>query len=107
MTDNQRFAQLLAEFRRVGVDPDTFSAVIAVTPAEALHVLAALPDGAGPAAFLGRLREARGEQRHSPPEGAPAVPPPAPFPSTAAVVEAAAASTRSDGSASSDARRRA
>lgn len=62
MTDNQRFSELLAEFRRVGVDPDTFSAVIAVTPDEALRVMRALEDGAGPAAFLARLRQERGER---------------------------------------------
>jgi len=67
MTDNQRFARLLAEFRRVGVDPDTFSAVIAVTPDDALRVLASLPDDAGPAAFLARLREEREERSHTPP----------------------------------------
>lgn len=59
MTDNERFTRLLAEFRRVGVDPDTFSAVISVTPDEALRVLGDLEDGAGPAAFLGRLRRER------------------------------------------------
>lgn len=59
MTDNQRFTTLLAEFRRVGVDPDTFSAVISVTPDEALRVLRDLEDDAGPAAFLSRLRRER------------------------------------------------
>ncbi len=59
MTDNQRFTRLLAEFRRVGVDPDTFSAVVSVTPDEALRVLHALEDGAGPAAFLSGLRRER------------------------------------------------
>lgn len=67
MTDNQRFSQLLEEFRRVGVDPDTFSAVIAVTPDEALRILGELPDGAGPAAFLHRLREVR-DQATVPPQ---------------------------------------
>jgi hypothetical protein len=62
MTDNMRFGELIDEFRRVGVDPDTFSAVLAVTPDEALHVLRALPDDAGPEAFLHRLRSER-EQR--------------------------------------------
>lgn len=62
MTDVQRFSRLLAEFRRVGVDPDTFSAVISVTPEEALHALGGLEDHAGPAAFLARLREARDER---------------------------------------------
>ena len=59
MSDNQEFAQLLDEFRRVGVDPDTFSAVIAVPPDDALRVLRDLPDGAGPSAFLHRLRQDR------------------------------------------------
>jgi hypothetical protein len=59
MTDNERFTRLLAEFRRVGVDPDTFSAVISVTPDEALRVLHDLDDDAGPAAFLSRLRRER------------------------------------------------
>lgn len=59
MTDHQRFSELLTEFRRVGVDPDTFSAVISITPAEALRVLRVLEDGAGPAAFLARLRQDR------------------------------------------------
>lgn len=60
MTDNQRFTRLLAEFRRVGVDPDTFSAVLSITPDEALRVLGDLEDDAGPAAFLSRLRRDRG-----------------------------------------------
>lgn len=67
MTDTQRFEDLLEEFRRVGVDPDTFSATIAVTPAEALRILRALPDGAGPAAFLQQVRAARA-RTSSPPE---------------------------------------
>lgn len=76
MTDNQRFSLLLAEFRRVGVDPDTFSAVISVTPEDALRALSVLEDDAGPAAFLARLRQERGDR----PEPAPAqaaAPPPA------------------------------
>lgn len=59
MTDNERFTRLLAEFRRVGVDPDTFSAVLSITPDEALRVLSDLDDDAGPAAFLSRLRRDR------------------------------------------------
>ena len=59
MTDNERFTRLLAEFRRVGVDPDTFSAVLSVTPDEALRALGELEDDAGPAAFLARLRRER------------------------------------------------
>ena len=64
LTDNQRFTRLLAEFRRVGVDPDTFSAVIDVTPDAALRALADLPDAAGPGAFLARLRADRGARDH-------------------------------------------
>lgn len=57
MTDFRHFEQLLAEFTRVGVDPDTFSAVLAVRPEDALRAMRELPDGAGPAAFLAKLRE--------------------------------------------------
>lgn len=56
MTDEKRFQELLREFRRVGVDPDTFSAVLSVSPDDALAALALLEDGAGPAAFLAQLR---------------------------------------------------
>ncbi|MBA3889241.1 MAG: hypothetical protein H0X64_01815 [Gemmatimonadaceae bacterium] len=66
MTDNQRFTMLLAEFRRVGVDPDTFSAVLSITPDEALRVLHDLDDDAGPAAFLARLRRDRGGDARPP-----------------------------------------
>ena len=62
MTDHQRFGLLLAEFRRVGVDPDTFSAVISVSPEEALRALRVLEDDAGPAAFLARLRQERDDR---------------------------------------------
>lgn len=68
MTDNQRFTRLLEEFRRVGVDPDTFSAVLSITPDDALRVLRDLEDDAGPAAFLARLR------REREPDAAPAAP---------------------------------
>ncbi|HTE44367.1 MAG TPA: hypothetical protein VK636_03895 [Gemmatimonadaceae bacterium] len=56
MTQTERFENLLHEFERVGVDPNTISAGLAVTEDDVLHVLAALPDAAGPAAFLSRLR---------------------------------------------------
>ncbi len=56
MTDDRRFQDLLREFRRVGVDPDTFSAVLTISPDDALAALALLEDGAGPAAFLAQLR---------------------------------------------------
>jgi len=57
LADEQTFETLLNEFRRVGVDPDTFSAMLALRPEDALHALRSLPDGAGPSAFLGQLRK--------------------------------------------------
>ena len=57
MADEQTFETLLGEFRRVGVDPDTFSAMLALRPEEALRALRTLPDGAGPSAFLAQLRK--------------------------------------------------
>ena len=57
MADDQTFEVLLKEFRRVGVDPDTFSAMLALRPEEALRALRVLPDAAGPAAFLAQLRK--------------------------------------------------
>jgi hypothetical protein len=57
MADEQTFEVLLREFRRVGVDPDTFSAMLAVRPEDALHALRDLPDDAGASAFLRRLRQ--------------------------------------------------
>lgn len=56
MSQTDRLAHLLEEFERVGVDPNTISAGLAVSEDDILHVLAALPDAAGPAAFLARLR---------------------------------------------------
>lgn len=56
MADERTFDVLLSEFRRVGVDPDTFSAILALRPEDALRALQALPDGAGPSAFLTQLR---------------------------------------------------
>lgn len=56
MSQAERFAHLLKEFERVGVDPNTISAGLAVQQEDALRALAALPDGAGPAAFLSQLR---------------------------------------------------
>ena len=56
MAEEQTFEVLLREFRRVGVDPDTFSAMLAVRPEDAMRALRALPDGAGPSAFLAKLR---------------------------------------------------
>jgi hypothetical protein len=57
LADEQTFEILLSEFRRVGVDPDTFSAMLALRPEDALRALRSLPDGAGPSAFLGQLRK--------------------------------------------------
>ena len=56
MSQAERFANLLHEFERVGVDPNTISAGLAIRQEDALRALAALPDGAGPAAFLAQLR---------------------------------------------------
>ena len=56
MADEQTFDVLLNEFRRVGVDPDTFSAMLALRPEDALRALRSLPDAAGPSAFLAQLR---------------------------------------------------
>lgn len=56
MANQQTFDVLRHEFRRVGVDPDTFSAMLALRPEDALRALQALPDDAGAAAFLAQLR---------------------------------------------------
>lgn len=56
MADERTFDVLLSEFRRVGVDPDTFSAMLALRPEDALRALLALPNDAGPSAFLSQLR---------------------------------------------------
>jgi hypothetical protein len=57
VAEDQTFEVLLKEFRRVGVDPDTFSAMLAVRPEDALRALRGLPDGAGPTAFIAQLRK--------------------------------------------------
>ena len=57
LADERTFEVLLNEFRRVGVDPDTFSAMLALRPEDALRALRTLPDGAGPSAFLAQLRK--------------------------------------------------
>ena len=62
MSQAERFEQLLREFERVGVDPNALSAGLAVSEEEVRRALAALPDGAGPAAFLSRLRAVMTEQ---------------------------------------------
>jgi hypothetical protein len=56
MSQAERFENLLRELERVGVDPNTISAGLAIKQEEALRALSALPDGAGPAAFLAKLR---------------------------------------------------
>ena len=57
MTDERRFEELLAEFRRVGVDLDGFPAGLTIRRDDAMRILRELPDDAGPAAFLGRVRQ--------------------------------------------------
>lgn len=52
--------QLVAELERVGVDPDHMVAGLTSRAEEALRALRALPDGAGPAAFLAELRNQSG-----------------------------------------------
>jgi hypothetical protein len=61
MSQADRFAHLLHEFQRVGVDPNTISAGLAVREEDVLRALAALGDGAGPEAFLSQLRAVMGE----------------------------------------------
>ena len=56
MSQSARLDRLIREFKRVGVDPNTISAGLAVSEDEALRALAALPDRAGPTAFLAQLR---------------------------------------------------
>jgi hypothetical protein len=56
MTDERRFEALLAEFKRVGVDLDGFPAGLKIRGDDAIRILRTLPDGAGPAAFLSRIR---------------------------------------------------
>lgn len=60
MSQGERFEQLLKEFERVGVDPNTISAGLAIRQEDALRALSALPDAAGPAAFLAELRRTVG-----------------------------------------------
>ena len=65
MTDVRRFEELLVEFERVGVDLHSFPAGIEVRREDALRALQELPPGAGPGAFLSRLRE-HGQSRNTP-----------------------------------------
>lgn len=67
MTDERRFEELLAEFERVGVDLHSFPAGITVRREEAMRILNSLPDDAGPAALLARIREV--QQSRTPPGG--------------------------------------
>lgn len=56
MTYEQRFDELLKELERVGVDPNTISAGLAVRRRDVMRLLQRLPDRAGPSAFLSQLR---------------------------------------------------
>jgi hypothetical protein len=56
MTQGKQLDELLREFQRVGVDPNTISAGLAVPHDDVMRVLQSLPDDAGPAAFLSKLR---------------------------------------------------
>jgi hypothetical protein len=62
MSQAERLEKLMKEFERVGVDPNTISAGLAVREDEALRVLGALPDNAGPSAFLQKLRSVVAEK---------------------------------------------
>jgi hypothetical protein len=57
VANDQTFDVLLQEFRRVGVDPDTFSAMLALRPEDALRALKVLPENAGATAFIAQLRK--------------------------------------------------
>ena len=59
MTDERHFEELLVEFERIGVDPNSFPAGITVRPDHALRILRSLPDDVGPGAFLARIRAVR------------------------------------------------
>ena len=56
MSQAERLEKLMKEFARVGVDPNTISAGLAVREDDALRALSALPNNAGPSAFLHQLR---------------------------------------------------
>lgn len=53
---------LVYELKRVGVDADHMVAGLSARADDAIRALRALPDGAGPAAFLARLRSDSGAQ---------------------------------------------
>ena len=69
MTDERHLAELMAEMKRVGVDPDGFPAGVTVSRQDALRALATLADGAGPAAFLSALRGTRAANSGETPAG--------------------------------------
>lgn len=48
--------ELVTELVRVGIDPDQMVAGLTTRAEDALRALRALPDNAGPAAFLAELR---------------------------------------------------
>ena len=56
MTQGKQLDALLRAFERVGVDPNTISAGLAVPRDDVMRVLQSLPNDAGPAAFLSKLR---------------------------------------------------
>jgi hypothetical protein len=62
--------QLVAELERVGVDPDQMVAGLTSRAEDALRALRALPDAAGPAAFLAELRNQASAVASSGPNGA-------------------------------------
>ncbi len=69
----ERFSHLLHEFERVGVDPNTLSAGLAVSQHDVMRALSELPNDAGPARFLSQLRlvmgqNARAEEHQKPPK---------------------------------------
>ena len=57
MADERVLAELLSELQRVGVDPNTFSAGLGIRAEVVIRALHDLPDGAGPAAVLSRIRQ--------------------------------------------------
>jgi hypothetical protein len=71
MTQTERLSVLLRELERVGVDPNTISAGLAVRDDEVLRALSALPDGAGPGAFLKQLRLSMESATHPSPSAEP------------------------------------
>lgn len=56
MTQEKQLDDVLREFERVGVDPNTVSAGLAIDRDELMRALSSLPDAAGPTSFLAKLR---------------------------------------------------